>query len=245
MYRPLGLSPYVRPLSPMNMRASCPGILILIVTASALAQTAGHGPDGVLIVQPGAPGKSSRVLSPETLATPRSAPVEADVAFMQGMIMHHAQAVEMTGLLRVRGHDKELLAFGERISISQADEIRSMKQWLTDRGQAISAGSMNTGHDMSAMKSMSMNTGSMPLMPGMLTPEQMQMLTRSNGKAFDHLFLTGMIQHHKGALVMVEDLFDTPGAGQESTLFDFANDIDNTQRAEIEIMQRMLLKEKR
>lgn len=145
----------------------------------------------------------------------------------------------MTDLLSTRGYSKELLAFGERISISQSDEIRSMKRWLTDRGQAISTGSTPMGHDMAAMK------GTMALMPGMLTPDQMLGLARAKGRAFDHLFLTGMIQHHNGALAMVEDLFNTPGAGQESSLFDFANDIDNTQRAEIQIMQRMLLKEKR
>ena len=85
-----------------------------------------------------------------------------------------------------------------------------------------------------------MAMGSMPLMPGMLTPQQMKALAKASGATFDHLFLTGMIQHHTGALVMVEDLFDTPGAGQDNVLFDFATDIDNTQRAEIKIMQGML-----
>lgn len=159
--------------------------------------------------------------------------------------MHHAQAVEMTDLLRTRGRSKELLALGKRISISQTDEIKYMKQWLEDRDQPAT---MEHAH-MPEMKGMDhkghMNMGSMPLMPGMLTPEQMKALARSSGPAFDHLFLTGMIQHHNGALVMVQDLFDTPGAGQDPVLFDFATDIDNTQRAEIEIMRRMLLKEKK
>ena len=83
------------------------------------------------------------------------------------------------------------------------------------------------------------------LMPGMLTPEQMKALAKATGPAFDHLFLTGMIQHHGGALTMVEDLFNTPGAGQDTVLYDFATDIDNTQRAEIKIMQGMLNKEKK
>ena len=83
------------------------------------------------------------------------------------------------------------------------------------------------------------------LMPGMLTPEQMKALAAAKDAKFDHLFLTGMIQHHGGALTMVQDLFDTPGAGQDNVLFDFATDIDNTQRAEIEIMKGMLLKEKK
>jgi uncharacterized protein (DUF305 family) len=80
----------------------------------------------------------------------------------------------------------------------------------------------------------------MPLMPGMLTPEQMNTLRKAKDSEFDHLFLTGMIQHHNGALTMVKDMFDTAGAGQDAELFDFATDADNTQRAEITIMQMML-----
>ncbi len=161
----------------------------------------------------------------------------ADVSFMQGMIMHHSQAVEMTDLLRTRSHNKDLLSLGERISISQSDEIKYMKQWLMDRGKPLE---MDMG-DMAGMKGMD----SMPMMPGMLTPQQMAALAKASGPTFDHLFLTGMIQHHNGALIMVEDLFDTAGAGQDNVLFDFATDVDNTQRAEIRIMQGMLAKEKR
>ena len=102
---------------------------------------------------------------------------------------------------------------------------------------------MNHMGDMKGMNHTNMD--SMPLMPGMLTPKQMKALERATGPAFDHLFLTGMIQHHTGALVMVQDLFDTPGAGQDAVLFDFATDVDNTQRAEINIMRGMLLKEKK
>jgi uncharacterized protein (DUF305 family) len=83
------------------------------------------------------------------------------------------------------------------------------------------------------------------MMPGMLTPEQMKALAKATGPAFDRLFLTGMIQHHGGALTMVQELFDIPGAGQDSVLFDFATDVDNTQRAEINIMQNMLNKGKK
>jgi len=82
----------------------------------------------------------------------------------------------------------------------------------------------------------------MALMPGMLTPEQMEALRNTKGAEFDHLFLTGMIQHHDGALTMVKDLFDTPGAGQDAEVFNFATDADNTQRAEIRIMQGILEK---
>ena len=164
---------------------------------------------------------------------------------MQGMIMHHGQAVEMTDLLRTRSHNKRLLALGERISISQTDEMKYMKQWLEDRGKPVSEGHGHMNHDMKGMGHMDgMKMDDMPLMPGMLTKQQMEALAKASGPAFDRLFLTGMIQHHTGALIMVEDLFDTPGAGQDAVLFDFATDVTNTQSAEIKIMQDML-KEKR
>jgi uncharacterized protein (DUF305 family) len=148
---------------------------------------------------------------------------------MQGMIHHHAQAVDMVDLLRTRGESRELQSLGERISISQTDEIKSMKQWLGNRGKPATPAHNHADH-----------TAAMPLMPGMLTPQQMEILAKAKGVEFDRLFLTGMIQHHDGALVMVKDLFDTPGAGQDAALYDFATDIDNTQRAEIGIMRRML-----
>ena len=98
------------------------------------------------------------------------------------------------------------------------------------------------GHDMKGMDMKGMDM-SMPLMPGMLSPQQMKDLAAAKGPIFDHLFLTGMIQHHTGALTMVADLYNTPGAGEDNVLFDFATDIDNTQRAEIRIMQALLDKE--
>ena len=127
---------------------------------------------------------------------------------------------------------------GERIAISQADEINYMKQWLEDRGKPVSSGHSHAAH-----------AGAAPLMPGMLTPQQMEALAKAKGAEFDRLFLTGMIQHHDGALIMVKDLFDTAGAGQDAELFNFATDVDSGQRAEIRIMQNMLrgktLEEKR
>ena len=199
------------------------------------------------IVQPGAPGQSSKILSPETAKISMREPAEADTKFMQGMIHHHAQAVEMTALMAARTHNKALLAFGKRISISQTDEMNYMKQWLADRGKPVPTehDQMEHMHNMPGMvHSGQMDMGSMAMMPGMLTPEQMKALAKASGAAFDRLFLTGMIQHHTGALVMVQDLFGTPGAGQDSQLFDFATDVDNTQSAEINIM-RSMLKEKR
>ena len=147
------------------------------------------------------------------------------------MIMHHAQAVEMTALIPSHTENKELHLLGARISRSQSDEIKFMKRWLAARGEAISTAMAGMDHPMA-------------LMPGMLTPEQMEALRKVKDAEFDHLFLTGMIQHHNGALTMVKDLFDTTGTGQDAELFDFATDADNTQQAEIRIMQTMLEKKK-
>jgi len=193
------------------------------------------------VVQPGAPGKPSRTLPPSTRAT-LPHPTQADVAFMQGMIMHHSQAVEMTALIPSHTENKDLRSLGARISSSQSDEIKLMQRWLAAWGEPISMA-------MPGMPEMNMSGQPMALMPGMLTPAQMEALRNAKGAEFDRLFLTGMIQHHNGALIMVKDLFDTAGAGQDAELFDFATDADNTQRAEIKIMQSMLekkpLKDKR
>jgi len=183
------------------------------------------------VVQPGAPGKPSKRLPASTRGTlPQRSP--ADVEFMQGMIMHHAQAVEMTAMIPSHTENKELRSLGARISSSQSDEIMFMKRWLTVRGEPIAM----------AMPNMDMQQHAMPLMPGMLTAEQMEALRKAKGAEFDRLFLAGMIQHHNGALTMVKELLDTAGAGQDGELFDFATDADNTQRAEIKIMQNMLEK---
>jgi uncharacterized protein (DUF305 family) len=164
---------------------------------------------------------------------------------MQGMIMHHSQAVEMTALIPSHTDNKGLSLLGERISASQTDEIKFMQHWLTLRGQPITMPGMSNSGAMAAMPGMNsgnmdMSSHPMPLMPGMLTPAQMEALRKAHGDEFDHLFLTGMIQHHNGALTMVKELFNTPGAGQDADIFNFANDADNTQRAEIRIMQSML-----
>jgi uncharacterized protein (DUF305 family) len=193
------------------------------------------------IVQPGAPGQPGRFLNENTVRTPAKAPFKADVEFMQGMIMHHSQAVDMVALLRTRGKSPVLKSFGEKISVSQTDEIGFMMRWLEARGKPTTM-EMDHSHMSAAdMKNMNMNM----LMPGMLTPEQMAALTKARGAQFDHLFLTGMIQHHGGALTMVDELFGAPGAGQDPVLFDFATDIENTQSAEIKIMRGMLDKEKK
>ncbi len=185
-----------------------------------------------VIVQPGAPGSPSRTLPPKTYATaPPHSP--ADTSFMQGMIMHHGQAVEMTALIPSHTQNVAVRSLGERISLSQTDEMKFMRSWLESRQEP-------TSMSMPGMPDMDMTGNAMPSMPGMLTPPQMAALRQAHGAQFDRLFLAGMMQHHGGALIMVKDLFETSGAGQDADLFNFATDVDNTQRAEIKIMQDML-----
>jgi uncharacterized protein (DUF305 family) len=189
-----------------------------------------------VVVQPGAPGQPTRTLPPSTRAR-LPPPSPKDVEFMQGMIMHHAQAVEMTALIESHTENKDLRLLGARISKSQSDEIKFMKRWLEARGEPEQL--PTPGMSSLDMPGMDMS-GHHMLMPGMLTPKQMDALRKAKGAEFDHLFLTGMIQHHNGALMMVKDLFETAGAGQDAELFNFATDVDSGQRAEIRIMQTML-----
>jgi uncharacterized protein (DUF305 family) len=227
-------------------RISLALLFVTLLFASSAAGQQGKSSEAAPLVQPGAPGQKSKTVTVASAGTPYHGPTDADTSFMQGMIMHHSQAVEMVELLRTRGESKELQALGDRIAISQTDEIKYMKQWLEDRGKPTSMPMDHSmmKHDMKGMDMKGMDM-SMPMMPGMLSPQQMKDLEAAKGAAFDHLFLTGMIQHHTGALTMVDELYNTPGAGQDSFLFDFATDIDNTQRAEIRIMQAMLAKEKK
>ncbi len=186
---------------------------------------------GQTVVQPGAPGMPSKRLPADTAGVaPKTS--AADIAFMQGMVMHHGQAVTMTGLIDTRTTNESVRRLGARIRRSQDDEIRFMKRWLRARGAPVSM-------SMPGMPDMDMSGQPMPLMPGMLTDEQMAALKEAQGADFDQKFLTGMMQHHNGALVMVKELFATPGAGQDAELFDFATDVDNTQRAEIKIMETL------
>jgi uncharacterized protein (DUF305 family) len=180
------------------------------------------------IVQPGAPGEAGRVLTAEALAELERPPESAaDVAFMQGMIAHHAQAVEMTELLETRTSNPGMRRLAERIEVSQTDEIRMMREWL--EGQGATVPSEHAHHAPGA-----------PLMPGMLTPDEMHRLSAASGEVFDRLFLEYMIKHHDGALVMVRALFATRGAAQDSDIYAFASDVDADQRMEIARMSSML-----
>lgn len=210
---------------------------LIFAVALALSSVIATRAQEPVIVQPGAPGQATRILPSSTRAElpPRSA---KDVDFMQGMIMHHAQAVEMTAMIESRTRNKDIRVLGERISHSQSDEMRYMKRWLAIRGEPVAMPKTDMSHGHATGTDMSSHHHS--LMPGMLTPEQMDALRKAEGPEFDNLFLAGMIQHHNGALVMVKELFDTAGAGQEAELFTFATDVDSGQRAEIKRMQNLL-----
>ncbi len=171
----------------------------------------------------------------------------ADVDFVQGMIIHHAQAVVMSEWAVTRGTQSNFLTICKRIALSQRDEITMMQHWLQQRKLAVpdplhmlqsSAGPIR---DRSGMNMPGMDMGAHPMMmSGMLTAAEMRQLEAAKGKTFDRLYLTGMIKHHQGALDMVAALFDNPGSGQQPELFSFATDVDAGQRAEMARMQAML-----
>jgi uncharacterized protein (DUF305 family) len=157
---------------------------------------------------------------------------DADIAFMTGMIPHHAQAVIMAGWAPSHGARSDIAILCERIVVGQADEIRSMQQWLREHDQPVPDAAstrmkMNgVEHDM--------------LMPGMLTDQEMAELDKARGPEFDRLFLLGMIKHHQGAIDMVNDLFKSYGAAQDDAIYRFASDVYADQSIEIEVMRKML-----
>jgi uncharacterized protein (DUF305 family) len=160
----------------------------------------------------------------ELPAAPGPGYTVADVRFMQNMIGHHAQAIAMAALAPTHGASENVRKLAQKIDISQRDEIVFMKRWLAERKQAVPDDAQ--AHAM--------------MMPGMLTPEQFAQLGKVNGREFDRLFLSFMIGHHEGALSMVDELFKSAGAAQESEIFRFATDVDVDQRDEIYVMQKML-----
>jgi uncharacterized protein (DUF305 family) len=180
------------------------------------------------IVQPGAPGEPSRTITAEDASNLAGLKfTEADVQFMQGMISHHAQAIEMTDLLATRTERDLMRRLAQRIELSQEDEIRMMQEWLRERGQNVP--SVETHHAHSA-----------ELMPGMLNEAEMKRLEESQGIEFDRHFLELMIKHHQGALTMVENLLAERGAAQDSQLYAFTSDITADQSMEIKRMNSML-----
>jgi uncharacterized protein (DUF305 family) len=204
-----------------------PAAAILVMLAAAACKSV--APDQPPpIVQPGAPGESSRIIAEGgASALPQPPHSAADEKFMQGMIGHHAQAVEMTELLKTRTRSEDMKKLARRIEISQTDEIRMMREWLQSHG--ADAPGEHAHH-----------AGGAARMPGMLTPDEMNRLAAATGPAFDKLFLEYMIKHHEGALVMVRELFASPGAAQDADIYAFASDVDADQRMEIARMAAML-----
>jgi uncharacterized protein (DUF305 family) len=202
------------------------GMLLIIGTGTACRTTvADPGPP---ILQPGAPGESSRVISAaEAVDLSGVRHTAADVRFMQTMIGHHAQALEMVALLQSRTNRDDMRLLARRIALSQEDEIMLMQRWLQMRGQQVPDAHVH-------------HAAGATLMPGMLTPGEMGQLEAAKGKEFDRLFLEFMVKHHEGALVMVSELFSSPGAAQESDIFAFATEVDADQRIEIARMGAML-----
>ncbi len=200
--------------------------------------------------------------SGSTSATAPHDYTQGDVDFVQGMIMHHAQAVVMSDWAPTHGARPDLQVLCKRIALSQRDEIAMMQAWLEARhlpvpdplhmlpgstsssanAAAMDMGGMKmSGSEADAMNMPGMDMGPHPrLMAGMLTAAQMRQLDAAHGTTFDSLYLTGMIRHHQGALGMVADLFATPSGGQQPEIFNFAIDVDASQRAEIARMQAML-----
>ncbi len=226
------------PFAGMHDLPSRIAALVLTTLAVASCRTAGRTAGiepalpavqpGPPIIQPGAPGEASRVISAEKAADLSQVQyIGADIKFMQGMIGHHAQAVEMVALVPSRTSSEDMKKLALRIDVSQQDEIKMIQRWLEVRGQRLPD---PRAHLMNGAT----------LMPGMLTPDEMARLAAAKGVEFDRLFLEGMIKHHAGALAMVDDLFSSPGAGQEPEIFSFASDVDADQRMEIDRMGAML-----
>ncbi|MEQ8329779.1 MAG: DUF305 domain-containing protein [Longimicrobiales bacterium] len=189
------------------------------------------------LVQPGAPGQATRTFDASDLENLGGVEwTEADARFMQMMIPHHAQALEMTALVRRHATTEAVRQMALRMEISQRDEIALMERWLRERDQDVPEWEAHMGHGMAH----AMGGDGEALMPGMLTPAQMEELRNARGRDFDRLFLRYMIQHHEGARVMVRDLFMARGGGQESEIFQFASHVDADQTAEIQRMQGLL-----
>jgi len=191
---------------------------LLLLSAAACA---GHGPGTAA-----APAPAASAYLPRTRP-----PTADDIAFMTGMIHHHAQAVLMAGWAPDHGASPAIQALCQRIVVGQEDEIRLMQRWLHDWGQPVP--DAQAAHDM--MPGMEHH-----LMPGMLTAEELQQLDQSRGAEFDRLFLTGMIRHHQGALTMVQTLVNSPGGARDDAVFKFVSDMNADQTIEIERMEGML-----
>lgn len=209
-----------------------------LLAALASAACAGTAPAAAQHQHAHPAAAGARVDSASLPYNERYAWTEADAHFMSSMVGHHAQAIVMARLAPTRAAAGSVRILAERIINAQEDEIATMQTWLRDRDLPVP--------DADAHAAMGHGAGGHPgaehgaLMPGMLTPEQMAQLEQASGAEFDRLFLTYMIQHHRGAVAMVTQLFGTPGAGQDESVFKFATDVNVDQATEIARMQRML-----
>jgi len=212
-----------RPVTPLRLT----GILLTVIAGVSCHATAPRALK-VPTIQPGAPGAPSRVVDSARAADLSSIrPTRADVQFMQEMIHHHAQALDMTRLLSTNSRRTDMKMLALRIELSQSDEIKMMQRWLEVRGEEVPG---EHAHHAPGAK----------LMPGMLTPDEMDRLGQARDETFDRLFLEFMIKHHLGALTMVDGLMETAGAAQDSDIFAFTSDVVADQRAEIDRMGSML-----
>jgi uncharacterized protein (DUF305 family) len=204
--------------------------LLALVATTACAGTLAAGQSSA--PAPAAGPASPRAATSATASRPAANP--ADVQFVSGMISHHAQALVMAGWAPSHGASPAVATLAERILAGQKDEIVTMQTWMRDHGLPVPEAKPGP-------MTMTMNgmTHQM-LMPGMLTDDQMKALDAARGREFDRLFLTFMIQHHTGAVTMVQDLFGTNGAAQEQSIYKMASDVSADQTTEIERMQRML-----
>lgn len=195
-------------------------------------------------IQPGAPGEANRELTAAELAgsgLPQH--TAADVRFMQGMIVHHAQALVMAAMVGARTNNSQIHLLARRIELSQDDEMQLMRYWLEDRGEpvAMARGMDHSAHaEAEAGDAETEGQAEEGVMHGMLSPEELDRLAASSGADFDRLFLEFMIRHHEGAVAMVADLFASPRSGQEEEIFQFASHVEGDQNIEIVRMRSML-----
>lgn len=206
----------------------------VFAAALFLALAGSLGPTAAARAQ--APGASSTGAGAGAARPPIS---PADVAFMTGMIAHHRQALLMAGWAPAHDAGSSVRELCDRIVVSQRDEIAAMARWLRDHHQPVPDTTTPTSYGVAGMAGM-LGMDHPAAMPGMLTDAQLSQLDAARGPAFDRLFLTFMVQHHQGALTMVQQLVSTPGAAQDGLVFQFASDVNADQSAEIDRMRRML-----
>lgn len=213
------------------------GIIAALWGATAIAgcsSATGSGAQMSVLPAP-APRSSDAAIAQARADSVRHPYTEADVRFMSGMIGHHAQAIVMAHMAPTHGASPAVNRLAERIINAQQDEIGTMQRWLGDRQKPVPEA--NPG----GMKHIMNGVEHMMLMPGMLTDAQIKQLDQARGAEFDRLFLLFMIQHHRGAVSMVKELFDSYGAGQDETVFKFASDVNVDQATEIARMEKMLV----